>query len=267
MRNIENKLGIRGIYRFSSVAICIFYALYFITVPILLSVNADYAYKNTLIPQLVNLAGKIFEVCGIAIIYATSIFLVYKNGKSARLQAYLLCSLTAFIKCLFAQTVYWLVSGGIPAFNNGLLGELIWLVVLPCVLEILQFTIFFLIAAKRVMNFRRGYEIAREAAAAKGVEYPYMDTWVYPFRGAFELKNPLLYGCFAGGVVITVSKLLLSISEEIDMAINGLVIKTLGDFIFSLARLVSDMACGVLAYTVMVFVIIKAFELCAKPKK
>ena len=43
--------------------------------------------------------------------------------------------------------------------------------------------------------------------------------------------------------------------------------KTVGDALESVARFASDIACGVLAFTVMVFMLIKAFELWAKDKK
>ncbi len=267
MGKTYDKQNLKSAYRFSIIAIFVFYALYLVTVPILLGVNADAAYKNTLIPQLVKLMGKIFEVCGIAVIYAISIFSVYRRGRAGIGSGYLLCGITALVKCLFAQTVYWLVSGGIPAFNNGLIGELIWLVVLPAVLELAQFTVFFMIAARRILNYRRGYEIGRDAARSKGAEYPSIDTWVYPFDGAFDFKNPLLFGGLVGGFVITVSKVVLSILEEIDMAINGLVIKNAGDLLLSVGGFVSDFACGILAYTVIVFVIIKAFDLNGKNKK
>lgn len=267
MGNTYKKENIKSAYRFAVIAICVFYALYFVTVPILLGAISNIAYKNTLIPQLVKLMGKIFEVCGIAVIYAISVYSVYRNGKSEIPRAYLLCSVAAFVKCFTAQTVYWLASGGIPAFNNGFFGELIWLVVLPSALEIVQFTIFILIVSRRVLNYREGYKIASETASAKGIEYPAMDSWVYPFKSVFDIKNPLLFGSFVGGAVITVSKLALSILEEIDMAVNGLLIESAGDLLLSVAGFVTDIACGVLSYTVMVFIIIKAFELCEKIRK
>ena len=267
MERTVNKQNIKAAYKFSIIAICIFYALYLASIPLLLTVNADYVFKNTLIPQFIKLVGKVLEVCGIAIVYAISVYSVYKRGRSESGRAYLLCGITAFVKCLLAQTVYWITSGGIPAFNNGLIEELVWLVILPCALEVLQFTVFFLIATRRLTKYRGGYEIASSAASAKGIAYPDSDSFVYPFKGAFDIKNPLLYGCFTGGIVITVSKLLLSILEEIDMAVNGLAIRNAGDLLLSVAGFFTDIACGVLAYTVMVFAIIKAFELCAKRGK
>ena len=74
----------------------------------------------------------------------------------------------------------------------------------------------------------------------------------------------MLYGGFVGGIVIAVSKLLLTLLEEIDMAINGLAIRTLQDLLGTVFSVVSDIVCGGLAYTVIVFIIIKAFELTRK---
>ena len=253
-------------YKFSIIAICIFYALYFVSVPILLSVNANYQYKITLIPQLVQFMGKVFEVCGIAVIYAVATYSLYRFGTRAYARAYVICGVSAFIKCFFAQTVYWILSGGIPAFNNGFLEEFLWLIVLPAALEVMQFTVFLLIAKSAIIKFRKGYEIGKHANESRGIEYPDMDSWVFPFDKLFNLKNPLLRGCFVGGLVIMVSKVLLSVLEEVDMALNGLAIKTVGDALGTVARFASDIACGVLAYTVMVFMMIKAFELWYKNK-
>ncbi len=263
MKIPENRQNIKIAYKFSAIAVCIFYALYFVTVPIQLSVSADVRYMSTLLPQLINFIGKVFEVCGMATVYAIAIYSVYKNGRAAYGKAYLFCSATATVKCLIVQIVSWLVSGGIPTFNNGLTEELLLLVILPTALEILQFTVFFLLAKVKVMRFRRGYEAASAAARVKGIEYPEMDGRVYPFASAFDFKNPVLYGCLMGGVVISASKLLLTAFNEIFMAINGLVIENFGDLAISVASFASDIACGVLAYTVMAFIIIKAFELSA----
>ena len=267
MKAIDKTPSIKAAYKFSVIAICIFYALYFVSVPIQLIMSVDYQFKNTLAPQLVDFIGKVFEVCGIAIIYAITTYSVYRFSTRAYAKAFRLCAISAFIKCTFAQTVYWILSGGIPAFNNGFFEEFIWLILLPTALEIIQFSIFLLIARGQIIRYNGAYEIARGAAEVKGVKYPEKDSAVYPFGKLTDFKNPLLYSCFAGGLVIMVSKVTLSILEEVDMALNGLPIKTVGDALESVARFASDIACGVLAFTVMVFMLIKAFELWAKDKK
>jgi hypothetical protein len=267
MKAIDKTPSIKKAYKFSVIAICIFYALYFVSVPIQLSMSVDYQFKNTLAPQLVKFIGKVLEVCGIAVIYAITSYSVYRFSTRAYAKAFRLCAASAFIKCGFAQTVYWIMSGGIPAVNNGFLEEFIWLILLPTVLEIIQFTIFLLIARRAIIRYNGAYDIAYGAANAKGIAYREKDSAVYPFVKLTDFKNPLLKACLTGGMVITVSKVLLSILEEIDMAINGLPIKTLGDALGSVARFASDIACGVLAFTVMVFTLIKAFELWGKNKK
>ncbi len=267
MKNTESKQNTKAAYKFSLIAICVFYALYFVTVPIFLNVSVNAIYKNTLIPNLVKFAGKVFEVCGIAVCYAIVLFSVYKQGKSAYGRAYLLYGISAFVKCSFAQTVYWVKSGGVPAFNNGFFEEALWNIALPFALEMLQFTLFFLIAKKFVIRYRQAYIEAKDASRARGTDYPEMDRWVYPFKSTFDFRNPLLRGGLIGGIVIWVSKTISSVISEIDMALNGLAIKTLGDFLGSALKFASDIACGVLAYTVMVFIIIKSFELTAKDRK
>lgn len=267
MKITDKKQDIKAVYKFCIVAICVLYALYLITVPILLTTSSNVQYMNTLIPQLVNFLGKVLEVCGIAVIYALCTYSIYKNGRGAYGRAYVICGASAFVKCLLAQTVYWLSSGGIPAINNGLIEELIWLVILPAALEVLQFTVFFLIVKRRIESFSASYEIASAGAKIKGVEYPVKDKLVFPFKSTFDTKNPLIYSSVIGGVVIGVSKLILTLLEEIDMAINGLAIKTAMDLLETLLRVFSNIACAGLAFAAMVFVIIKAFEIMANTKK
>lgn len=266
MKTIDKSSTIGATYKLCIIAICVFYALYLVTVPILLYVNADYQFKNTLVPQMVNFVGKVLEVCGIAVIYSAAAYLTYRLCTRAYAGVYVLCGVSAFIKCLLSQTIYWIMSGGIPAFNNGFFEEFLWLVILPFALEMLQFTIYLLIARVAIIRYNGAYAISKGAADAKGAEYPEPDNWVYPFSKLTDFKNPLLYSCFVGGLVIMVSKVALSILEEVDMALSGLPIKTLGDALGSIARFSSDIACGVLAYTVMVFMMIKAFELWNKNK-
>ena len=267
MKITDKKQDIKAVYKFCITAICVLYALYLITVPLLLSTSSNVQYMNTLIPQLVNFIGKVLEVCGIAVIYALCTYSIYKNGRAVYGKVYAICGVSAFIKCLLAQTVYWLGSGGIPAINNGLFEEFIWLVVLPAALEILQFTVFFLIVKRRVGRFSESYEIAKAGAKIKGVEYPSKDKLIFPFKSTFDTKNPLIYSCVIGGVVIGVSKLFLTLLEEIDMAINGLAIETAADLLGTLLRVFSNIACAGLAFAAMVFVIIKAFEIMANTKK
>ena len=258
------EINIKNAYKISLVAVCIFYALYFVTVPISSAVNSNVQYMNTALPGILNFLGKVLEVCGISVIYAITIFSVYKNGNAANGRAFAICSVAALIKCSVAQLIYWVVNGGIPSFNNGLVGELLWTVICPAALELIQFPVFFFIARRGIIRYRKAY-FAAKLSAGKNC-YPDMDHWVYPFKKVLDLKNPLLCGCFVGGAVILVSKLLLSISAEIDMLINALYIETLSDAIDTVANYASDIACGVLAYTVAVFVIIKAFESVNKNK-
>lgn len=264
MKNAKTNKNIKTAYKILLVAVGVFYALYVATVPIFSVVNSNVSYMDTVLPNLLNFLGKVFEVCGIALIYAIALFSVYKNGSAAYGVSFAICSVSALIKCAVAQVIYWVVNGGIPALNNGLIEEALWTVILPSALEVIQFTVFFLIARGGILKYREAYFEARTSAG--GGNYPDMDSWVYPFKKLIDVKNPLLYGCLVGGGVILVSKILLSLRAELDMLINGLFIKTLPDLIDAVAVYASDIACGVLAYTVMVFAIIKAFELKDKNK-
>ncbi len=264
MKNTKTNKNIKTAYRILLVAICVFYVLYLVTIPIFSVVSSDVKYMDTVLPNLVNFLGKVFEVCGISLIYAITVFLIYKNGSAAYGEVFILCSVSALIKCAVVQIIYWVVNGGIPAFNNGLIEDSLWTIILPSVLEVIQFTVFFFIARTGVIKYREAYFEAKLSAGKNG--YPDMDHWVYPFKKLIDIKNPLLRGCLVGGGVILVSKILLSLRAELDMLINGLFIKTLPDVIDTVATYASDIACGVLAYTVMVFAIIKAFELTDKNK-
>ena len=265
IKTVSKQQNIKTVYKFSVIAICVFYLLYFVTIPIFSSVAADVKTKETVLPHLLNFLGKIFEVCGISTIYATTIFSIYKRGASAFGKAYLICSVSAIIKCAVAQTLYLAVNGGVPSFNNGLFEEALITVILPSVLEVIQFTIFFFIVKGAIMRYREAYEAARLSSGKS--DYPSMDRWVYPFSKTVDLKNPLLRGCFFGGVIIWASKTLSSLLAELDMYLNDLTIKTLADVIDTVATYASDIACGVLAYTLMVLLIIKFFELVRKNKK
>ncbi len=263
MAEARNKNLIKA-YRFSIIAICIFYALYIACVPMQLTVSADIRFDGSLLPQTINFFGKVFEVCGIGVCYAISAYAVYRRGRKGVGTGYIICGVSALLKCTASAIAYWIVDGGIPSFNNGLLGEAFLSILLPTMLEIVQFTVYFLISALLILRLRRIYD---EAYAATKGGCPEMDKWVFPFKRIFDLKNPMLAACFTGSLTICATKLALRLIEEFYMAFIGLPIETLEDFLISLAGFASDAACGVLAYTVMVFVIIKALEFAAGSAK
>ena len=260
MSLIKNNMS--KIYRYSFWGMLIVGAIYaFVMLPIYSSVSNNVVFMKTAIPDLVNFFAKVIEIIGICIGYAMAAYATYRIGKKSAGKVYSVYCSAAFIKCFVSQLVLWVQSGGIPAFNNGFFEEALWLVVLPFILEVIQFTMFYLII--------RGILIKRSDAACCGLEASYTekDKGIYPVGKIFDFKNPVLRCSRAGGLVILISKVLLTTVDEIYITIETRPIKTLDEALTCILRYLSDCVCGVMAYFVMVFVIILFFEMLYKQTK
>lgn len=252
-------------YRYSFWGMVTVSALYaFIMLPIYASVSSNVVYMDTVIPDLVNFFAKVIEIIGICIGYAMAVYSTYRMGRCSAGRVYSVYCGAAFIKCFIAQIVMWVNDGGIPALNNGFFGELLWLVLLPFALEVIQFTVFYLIAAGIIGKSRqRKSKIAADELDGICISE---DEGVYPIGKILDFKNPVLRCARAGGLTILISKVLLTTVDEIYITIETRPIKTLDEALTCILRYLSDCVCGVMAYFVTVFVLITFFDMLYKKK-
>ena len=220
--------------------------------PVYASVSADVLYSRTMIPDLVNFFAKVIEVIGISIGYAIAIYAYYRLGKSASKKVYLIYGGASLIKCAAAQITLWILDGGIPAFNNGLIEQTLWLIILPWALEMIQFAIFSFIARGASLQYRE----ENKKLVWSGIICPGSDGGVYPVGKLTNFKNPLLRGAKVGGIVILISKVILTTIDEIYITIESRPIRTLEEAITCATRYLSDAVCGFMAYFIIVFTLI-----------
>ena len=125
----------------------------------------------------------------------------------------------------------------------------------------IQFTIFFLIARKSSNRYRE----ENKALLIDGVISHESDGGVYPMGKLNSFKNPLLKGGLVGGLVILISKVILTTIDEIYITLETRPIKTLDEAITCATRYLSDAVCGVMAYFIIVFAIIILLDKAHKP--
>lgn len=235
----------------------IFSAIYcFIMLPLYASVSVNVAYSRTIIPEAVSFLAKVVEVIAISIGYAIAIYALYRLGGRATGRIFAVYCGAAAIKCTLSQLTQWVLEGGIPAFNNGLIEQSIWLILLPLALEIIQFSVFFLIARRAVA----GYREENKSIISDGVISPECDSGVYPVGKLNRFKNPLLRGGLTGGLVILISKVILTTVDEIYISIEIRPIKNIEEAITCAIRYLSDAVCGFMAYFIIVFAIISFLD-------
>lgn len=257
------KNNVSKTYRYSFWGMVTVSALYaFIMLPIYASVSSNVVFMRSAIPELVNYLAKVIEIIGISIGYAMAAYATYRMGKSAACRVYAVYCGAAFIKYFVSQTVLWVNGGGIPAFNNGFFGELLWLVVLPFALEVIQFTVFYFIAANIIeKSCKRKAKVNSDEFDKICIE---SDKGIYPIGKIFNFKNPMLKCAKAGGLVILVSKVLLTTIDEIYLTVQTRPIKTFDEALTCILRYLSDCVCGAMAYFVMVFALITFFDMLYK---
>ena len=241
----------------------LFSAIYcFVMLPIYASVSNNIVYMRTAIPDLVSFFAKVVEVIAISIGYALAVYALYRCDKLAAKTVYLVYGGASLIKCAAAQITLWILDGGIPAFNNGFFEQSLWLIALPWALEMVQFTIFFLIAKKICHRYRS----ENKSRIWGGVIMPESDEGVYPIGRLNNFKNPLLCGARAGGLVILISKVVLTTIDEIYITIESRPIQNLDEAITCALRYLSDVMCGVMAYFIIVFAMIMICDMAHKAK-
>ena len=260
--SISDSKTMSRAYSFAFWAMIIFSAIYcFVMLPLSASVSNNVVYIRTVIPDVVAFLAKVVEVIAISVGYAIAVYAAYRLGDSASKKIFTLYGGAALIKCTLSQFTQWVLDGGIPAFNNGFAEQALWLIVLPFALEMVQFSIFFFIARKATRRYR-----AENKALLSGEKIlAESDGGVYPFGKLNNFKNPLLHGGFVGGLVILISKVVLTTVDEIYITIETRPIKTLEEAITCALRYLSDAICGVMAYFIIAFMLIILIDKAHKP--
>ncbi len=244
-------------YSFAFWGMIIFSAIYcFVMLPTCATLNANVVYARTIIPDVVSFFAKVIEVIAISLGYAIAIYAAYRLGTSANAKIFSLYGGAAAIKCTLSQCTQWVLEGGIPAFNNGLIEQSLWFIVLPLALEMIQFSIFFLIASKITKRYRE----ENKSLLTGGVITPESDCGVYPVRRLNNFKNPLLRGGRLGGLVILISKVILTTIDEIYITLETRPIENLEEAITCALRYISDAICGFMAYFIIVFALIMLLD-------
>ena len=244
-------------YSFAFWGMIIFSAIYcFVMLPVCASLSANVVYARTVIPEVMSFFAKVIEVIAISLGYAIAIYAAYRLGGAANAKIFSLYGGAAAIKCTLSQITQWWLEGGIPAFNNGLLRESLWFILLPWALEMIQFSIFFLIAKRAVKRYRG----ENKSLLSGGAIMPENDGGVYPVRKLNNFKNPLLRGGRVGGLVILISKVILTTIDEIYITLETRPIENLEEAITCALRYISDAICGFMAYFIIVFALIMLFD-------
>lgn len=215
----------------------------FVMIPIYAKTASDVVYQRTAIPDIVNFIMKMVEILCMSVGYAMTAAILSLNAKKTVGMIYITYGSAALLKCTVSQIVLWILDGGLPAINNGLLLEIVWKIVLPFVLEMIQFTLFFIL----VLRVWRGLGSDKDAD-------------ISDIGKLYDVKRPVQKSAFCGGMIVLVTRVALTTIDEIYLTIETRPIKNLSEALTFITRYLADIIYGAAVYFAVIFVFITLIE-------
>lgn len=215
----------------------------FVMIPIYARTSSDVLYQRTAIPDIVNFVMKMVEILCMSVGYAMAACILSLKAKNAVRMIYVTYGSAALIKCTVSQIVLWMLDGGLPAVNNGLFVEIAWKIILPLMLEMIQFTLFFVFVLR-----------VWQRSDADG------SSDMRDIGKLCDIKRPVQRSAFCGGMIVLVTRVLLTTIDEIYITLETRPIKNLSEALTFITRYLADAVYGAAVYFAIIFVFIMLVE-------
>lgn len=186
-------------------ALCmtLIYAIYcFVLVPLTISLSVNVMYSDTLLPTVLEIIYDAAELLAMCIGYAASIYAIYAFGVREAIPSMIIfCALTLF---KYISNIVMDMANGNLDFEV-LFSEELWALILPVVLELIQYFVVVIIAKKVISAHKKIISNRNKSLVALGREVPQGDG-IYPFsNGIFDKKNPMVRMTFWVSMVVLIT--------------------------------------------------------------
>lgn len=184
------------------------YCLYcFVLVPLSIRFANDVVYADTALPTVIEIIYDTVEVLAISLSYAVLIYSVYRYGLSGSVASMIVFCVITLFKYFANLSMDWINYG----FDVSELAGDLFVILLPFLLEILQYFAVVLISHKIISSYVTAKEKRNLQLIENGKEELSENFGVYPFSGVVNMKNPIMKVAFWSGVVIAVTSTLQSV--------------------------------------------------------
>lgn len=242
--NLRARLNV-----FLAVVMGLIYCLYcFALVPLSLRLSSDIVYSSSALVTVIEVIYDTAEIIAISLGYAVLIYSVFRYGLSDSIPTVIIfCAVTLF-KYVANLCMDWINYG----FSTESLGKDILVILLPFLLEVLQFLAILLISHRVISGYREVYRRVQEVQTLPSED----DEGVYPFSGAVNRKNPLMRAALYSGIVVVITCILQSVPYYFMVSyIYGAF-----PFVSAISQIVGSVIEGVVCYFAVILFLMLFFE-------
>lgn len=186
-------------------ALCCLYC--FVLVPLSLRFATDVVYASTALPTVIEMIYDTVEVIAISLAYAVVIYSIYRYTLSESTVTIVIFCLVTLFKYISNLAMDWINYG----IDTDELPRDLLLILLPLLLEILQFMLVVWIANRVMVAHRAAVQKKLSLIPSEDRAAVDTDRVVYPFSGIVNMKNPIMRCAFFAGVVIIVTSVVQSV--------------------------------------------------------
>lgn len=260
--NLEVKHA-GAIYRFMAVMLFVLYSIYcFVLLPLNTYFDSNIVYADTLLPTVMEFIYTTVELFALSFGFASVIYITYRFGYAKCKRIFVIIFVASLYKYVANTVVAW-IDGGFH--SDELLSDILNVVIYTS-LDILQALIVGFIAYKIIKKFDDRYGVAKKSAEKLNENYPERDAGVYPFAGLFDFKNPLLKSAFSGGILVAAVKMLMRLWYDIIYTFYYGLPGGFTEVLFIISNYLFDCIAGVLCYFIIIFTVLKFFDLYLRHK-
>lgn len=248
MKNREVDLRKR-LNIFLAVVMGLIYCLYcFVLVPLSLRLASDVVYSSSAVVTVIEVIYDIAEIIAISLGYAALIYSMFRYGLSDSIPTVIIFCCVTLFKYVANLCMDWVNYG----FDIQSLGRDILVILLPFLLEVLQFLAIMLISHRVISRYREVYGRADGDSCGTCKD----DEGVYPFSGVVNRKNPLMRVSLYSGMVVIITCILQSVPYYFTVSY------IYGEFPFVsvLSQILGSVIEGVVCYFAVILFLMMFFE-------
>ncbi len=230
------------------------YCLYcFVLVPLGNMYANDIQYMDTVLPTVIEYIYDLVEIIAIALAYAVAVYSIYRYGVGRIGAPAIIFSGVTLFKYVSNVFMTWKDVG----FDEGDLWSDIRSILIPMLLELLQYFVVLLIAYKILSKHFDFIEGKRRADKRLGRKTS--GDGIYPFKSLFDLKNPMLKCGLWAGIIVAITKVAQRILYDVLYTVMfGL--PRLAEIPVMIVYYVSDVVFGAACYFAFVLILMLFLE-------
>lgn len=239
-QDIKNQSYRRSLISMVLTVFAVFTVYSVVMTTLYVKAETDVAFMIPVFVDIIPYATDLCELVGMLIAYTAVLY--YWHGSTASQKCGYVIAFAALTvyKYIAKLVVTYIMNGALPSVKS-YLADMLLAVVLPLLLELVQFAVILLII-RSIMKKTDAFIAEKKSLEGKLPDYHFDEEAVFfPFQGLFGKHNPLQRSALGIGIVITVSK-------AIQLLINDIMIGPPEDVIDMLWMLLYYLMCVVLGF-------------------